>query len=281
MEIKKIAVIGSGTMGAGIAQIAIMNGFDVTVLAIDPVNDVIEKMNKTLAKLVSKGKMTEEEMNNALQNYKVTQDMEQLKDVDLAIEAIFEDVEVKKDCFKKLDSICKKETILASNTSSISITNIACTTNRPEKVIGMHFFNPVPVMKLLEIVTSDYTSDDTLNTIITVGEKMGKVIVKSVDKAGFIVNRILIPYINEAIFMLEEGVATKEDIDKGVMHGGNHPMGPLALADLIGLDVVLAIMDVLYSEFADSKYRPAPLLRRMVRAKKLGRKTGKGFFEYN
>lgn len=280
MDVRKIAVIGSGTMGAGIAQTAIMSGFDVTVVSIDPIEGIIDRMNKALDKLVSKGKMTEEQKNSALSNYKVTQNMQEIKDVDLAIEAIFEDINLKRDCFKQLDSICKPEAILASNTSSISITDLAAQTNRRDKVIGMHFFNPVPVMKLLEVVVSTDTSEDTYNTIYSMGEKMGKTMVKSLDKAGFIVNRILIPYINEAIFILEEGVATKEDIDNGVMFGCNHPMGPLALADLIGLDVVLAIMEVLYNEFADSKYRPAPLLKQMVRAKNLGRKTGKGFYEY-
>lgn len=280
MEVKKIAVIGSGTMGAGIAQTAIMNGFDVTVVDVIPVEDIISKVTKPLEKLVSKGKITEEQKAGALKNYKATQNIEDIKDVDLVIEAIYEDINVKRDMIKKLDSICKPETILASNTSSISITDLAAQTKRRDKVIGMHFFNPVPVMKLLEVVVSPDSSEDTYNTIYSMGEKMGKTMVKSLDKAGFIVNRILIPYINEAIFILEEGVATKEDVDNGVMFGCNHPMGPLALADLIGLDVVLAIMEVLYSEFADSKYRPAPLLKQMVRAKKLGRKTGIGFYEY-
>jgi len=216
-----------------------------------------------------------------MNNYKVTHEMQEVKDADLVVEAIFEDINLKKDLFKQLDGICKKETILASNTSSISITALAAETKRPDKVIGMHFFNPVPVMKLLEIVVCGDTAEDTYNTIFSLGEKMGKTMIKSVDKAGFVVNRVLVPYINEAIFILEEGVATKEDIDNGVMFGCNHPMGPLALGDLIGLDVVLAIMEVLYNELADSKYRPAPLLRRMVRAKNLGRKTGKGFYEYN
>ncbi len=281
MEVKKIAVIGSGTMGAGIAQTAIMSGFDVTVVSIDPIEAIIDRMNKALDKLVSKGKITEDQKNNTMNNYKVTHEMQEVKDADLVVEAIFEDINLKKDLFKQLDGICKKETILASNTSSISITALAAETKRPDKVIGMHFFNPVPVMKLLEIVVCGDTAEDTYNTIFSLGEKMGKTMIKSVDKAGFVVNRVLIPYINEAIFILEEGVATKEDIDNGVMFGCNHPMGPLALGDLIGLDVVLAIMEVLYNELADSKYRPAPLLRRMVRAKNLGRKTGKGFYEYN
>lgn len=283
MKVEKIYIVGAGQMGSGIAQVAIQAGFNVTI------NDVQESflekaksnIEKRLARLVEKGKLTNEDKEASLARLTTSTDLNDAKDADLVIEAIIENEQAKGEVFKKLDEICKKEAILASNTSSISITQIAANTKRPEQVIGMHFFNPVPVMKLLEITRGLNTSDETLKVAEEVGQKMGKVTVVSKDSPGFIVNRLLDPMLNEAIYLLDEGVATVEDIDKAMVHGCNHPMGPLALTDLIGLDVLLAVMEVLYHEYGDPKYRPCPLLRRMVKAGKLGKKSGEGFYKYN
>ena len=215
-----------------------------------------------------------------MQAIQVVDNLVDVAQADLVVEAAVEKVELKKELFAALDKAAAPDVILASNTSSISLTEIASATKRPDKVIGMHFFNPAPVMKLLEVVKGYLTSQETIDTILEVGKQMDKVTVLAVDKAGFIVNRILDPMLNEAIFLLEEGVGTAEDIDNGMKFGCNHPMGPLALTDLIGLDVLLAVMEVLYREYGDSKYRPAPLLKKMVRAGKLGKKTGEGFFKY-
>lgn len=283
MKVEKIYIVGAGQMGSGIAQVAIQAGFNVTI------NDVQESflekakanIEKRLARLVERGKLTNEDKEASLARLTTSTDLNDAKDADLVIEAIIENEQAKGEVFKKLDEICKKEAILASNTSSISITQIAANTKRPEQVIGMHFFNPVPVMKLLEITRGLNTSDETLKVAEEVGQKMGKVTVVSKDSPGFIVNRLLDPMLNEAIYLLDEGVATVEDIDKAMVHGCNHPMGPLALTDLIGLDVLLAVMEVLYHEYGDPKYRPCPLLRRMVKAGKLGKKSGEGFYKYN
>jgi len=283
MQIKKVCVVGAGTMGVGIAQVGLTAGYQVilTDICSEKVSQTTAKISKSFNKLVEKGKMEQSDMDNALARFLATSDLNLAMDADLVIEAVAEDVEIKKALFKEIDSICKPETIFASNTSSISITEIATATKRPEQVIGMHFFNPVPAMKLLEIVVGHVTSDDTYETVLAVGEAMNKVTIKAQDKSGFIVNRLIDPFINEAVFLLEEGVGTAEDIDKGCKFGLNHQMGPLELADMIGLDVMVAVMDVLFSEYQDSKYRCAPLMRRMVRAGHLGRKTGRGFYTYS
>ena len=278
----KIGVLGAGTMGSGIVQTLAQNGFEVVMRDID--SAMLEKgksgIEKAFQKLVSKEKMTMEQMDNAMGRITTAVELEAIKDCALIIEAATENMGLKKKIFKELDEFVNPEAILATNTSSLSITEIAAATNRPELVIGMHFFNPVPVMKLVEVIKGIATSEETTETVLDMSRKLGKEPVKVEEAPGFVVNRILIPMINEAIGIYAEGVASAEDIDKAMMLGANHPIGPLALADLIGNDVNLAIMEVLYSEFGDSKYRAHPLLRKMVRAGLLGRKSGKGFYDY-
>jgi|SRR5690606_20836015 len=282
MEIKKISVIGGGTMGNGIAHVFALKGFDVNLVEMN--NELADKALKTISsnldRQVKKNVISEEDKTNTLKNIKPVAGIENTpSDSDLIIEAVYENKDVKLNIFNKLNGIIKEESIFASNTSSISITELSVT-GRPDRFIGMHFMNPVPVMKLVEIIRGYSTSDATFNQIKELTLKLDKTPVEVHDYPGFISNRILMPMINEAIFALMEGVASKEDIDAVMKLGMNHPMGPLTLADFIGLDVCLAIMEVLYNGYNDSKYRPCPLLKKMVAAGKLGRKSGEGFYKY-
>jgi len=280
---KKVVVIGGGTMGLDIAQVFAKAGKQVVVR--DITDEIIKaseaRLNKSVSKLVEKGRMTEEAKAQMLGNMSFTTDLALAADADLVVEAAIENLDIKKKIFAELDALCKPETILASNTSSISITAIAAATKRQDKFIGMHFFNPATVMKLVEVIRGANTSEETFKAIFDLSTEIGKQPVEVAEAPGFVVNKILIPMINEAAGLLETGVASAEGIDTAMKLGANHPMGPLALGDLIGLDVCVAIMDVIYSETGDSKYRCCPLMRKMARGGMLGRKTGKGFFDYS
>lgn len=283
MAIKTIAVLGAGTMGSGIAQVAAQAGFEVILRDLE--DNLVQRglvgINKNLGRSVEKGRLKKEEAEKISARLRGTTNLEDLKEADLVIEAVVENMPLKKELYLELERVLPKETIFASNTSGLSITEMASATKRADKVIGMHFFNPVPVMKLVEVIKGAETSEETLQTAMALAKKLGKEPVKVTEAPLFVVNRILVPMINEAAFVLAEGTASAEDIDKAMMLGANHPIGPLALADLVGLDVLLAVQDTLLEETGDSKYRACPLVRKLVRAGHLGRKTGRGFYSYS
>ena len=282
MNINKIGILGAGTMGAGIAQICAQAGFQVVLIDIEPamVDKGMKVINKTWGKAVEKGKLTEEAVKKMLGLITTNTDMKNFADCDIVIEAIVENIDVKKKVFAQLGEICRPDAVLATNTSALSVTEIAVASKRTTKVVGMHFFNPVPMMKLVEIIPGVETAQETVDIVTELSIKIGKEPVPAQETPGFIVNRLLLPYINEAAHLLQEGVPA-EQIDKAMMLGANMPMGPLALADLVGLDVCLMICEYFWKEFGDSKYRPALILRSKVRAGHLGRKTGKGIYDYS
>ncbi|HET6313601.1 MAG TPA: 3-hydroxybutyryl-CoA dehydrogenase [Chloroflexia bacterium] len=282
MEVHKVGVLGAGTMGNGIAQVFAASGYEVIMRDMGqlPLDRGIASIQKSLGKFVEKGKLSTDEREEALSRINTTTELRDLAGCDLIVEAIFENFEAKSAAFSELDGLLRPEALLASNTSSIDITRLAAVTKRPDRFIGMHFFNPVPLMSLVEIIRGLATSDETYQTVRDLAVSLGKTPVEVKDYPGFVSNRILMPMINEAVFALFEGVASKEDIDTVMKLGMNHPMGPLTLADFIGLDVCLDILYVLYDGFKDPKYRPCPLLVKMVQAGKLGRKTGEGFYTY-
>ena len=281
-DIKSVAVIGAGTMGSGIAQVAASAGLDVRIFDAQPgaLEKAAQKNSESLERLAKKGALTAQQAADTLARIVSSTDFSEAADAEIVIEAVFEDENVKRELWQKLDAICSSTAIFATNTSSISITQLASAVRRPERFIGMHFFNPVPVMKLIEVIRGNRTGDETLTRTIELSKRLGKTPIEANDYPGFVSNRVLMPLINEAIFAVYEGVAKPEAIDEIFKLGMAHPMGPLALADFIGLDVCLNICEVLQKGFGDPKYRPCPLLRQMVAAGKLGRKSGRGFYEY-
>lgn len=283
MEIKIIAVAGAGTMGNGIAQVAAEAGYEVIIRDLEEqfVQRGLAAVEKNLARAVEKGRKSQADADAVRSRIRGTTDIGEFSEADFVIEAVIENMDLKKDFYKELDFLCKSEAVLASNTSGLSITEMAAATKRPQKVVGMHFFNPVPVMKLVEVIRGFDTDEKTFNLTMELARKFGKEPIAVNEAPLFAVNRILVPMLNEAAFVLMEGIATAEDIDRGMMLGANHPIGPLALADMVGLDVLLAVMETIYCETGDSKYRPCPLVRKLVRAGHYGRKTGRGFYNYS
>ncbi len=282
MAFKKIGVVGCGLMGRGIVEVSAKTGYDVVVSEIN--KELLDKgmaaINQSVSRAVEKGKMTEDDKNKAWTKIKGTIDMKDFKDCDLVVEAAIENLELKKKIFLDLDRICRPDAILSTNTSCLSVMDVAAVTKRPEKVLGCHFFNPVPVMKLLELVRTITTAKETLDAAVEWGKSLGKTVIVAPDRPGFIVNRSFMPYMIEAFEMYEQGVASREDIDTGVQLGLNHPMGPLTLADMVGLDTLLFVIDAIYAETKNPKFIAPVLLRKMVTAGHLGRKTGKGFYDY-
>ena len=282
MEIKKLGIVGCGIMGGGIAQVSARAGYQVVVSEINEelLNKGLGVINSALTKSVEKGKMSQQDKDASIGRIKGTTNMQDFSDCDLVVEAAVENLDLKRKIFAELDKICRKDAILASNTSCLSIIDMAVQTGKPDKVVGVHFFNPVPMMKLLEIVRTIASSDETVATVRAYGESLGKTIVIAKDTPGFIVNRLLIPFLLDAVRLLESGVATREDIDAGVNLGLNHPMGPLTLLDVVGLDTTVFVADAIYEEFKESKYVAPTLLKKMVAAGWYGRKSGKGFYDY-
>ena len=282
MQISNIGIVGAGTMGSGISQIAALTGYDIVMQDVsdEATSRGLGTIDKSLQRLVDREKITADAKDAAIRKIRTTTNLSDLADCDLVIEAATENMDLKLDLFEEIDKVSRPETIIASNTSSLSLTKLASVSNRPDKVIGMHFFNPVPMMALVEIIRALQTSDDTFTRVDELTRELGKTPVSVKDSPGFVVNRMLVPMINEAVFILYEGIASADEIDAAMKLGAGHPMGPLALADMIGIDVCLYVMNILLEEFGDSKFGPSPLLKQMVDAGYLGRKSGKGFFDY-